>query len=263
VTTQRHPGRPEAPGPLLQLLEARAWLEAGASLALMPLWRLSPHGDGHPVLVLPGLGAGDRSTAILRMFLASRGYAVSAWGEGRNLGFRHGVFDAHRSRIEDLSRRHGRKVSLVGWSLGGIFARELGKRVRAWVRQVITLGSPFTGHPRATHAFRLYEWASGRRVGDPWVHEPSRSPPPVPTTSIWSRTDGVVDWRCSVEREQPMVENIEINASHLGIGTHPLALYAIADRLALPEGQWRPFRREGWKVLAYGDAQHEPQVAFQ
>jgi hypothetical protein len=85
----------------------------------------------------------------------------------------------------------------------------------------------------------------------------------VPTTSIWSRTDGVVDWRCSVEREQPMVENIEINASHLGIGAHPLALYAIADRLALPEGQWRPFRREGWKVLAYGDARHEPQEAFQ
>jgi pimeloyl-ACP methyl ester carboxylesterase len=179
---------------------------------------------------------------------------VSAWGKGRNLGFRHGVFDAHRSRIEDLSRKHGRKVSLVGWSLGGIFARELAKRVPASVRQVITLGSPFTGHPRATNAFRLYQWVSGRRVGNPGVHEPLRSPPPVPTTSIWSRTDGVVGWRCSVEREQPMVENIEIDASHLGLGAHPLALYAIADRLALPEGQWRPFQREGWKALAYGSS---------
>jgi hypothetical protein len=78
----------------------------------------------------------------------------------------------------------------------------------------------------------------------------------VPTTSIWSRTDGVVSWRCSVERDLPLVENIEVNASHLGIGAHPLALYAIADRLAQPEGRWQPFQREGWKALAYGDARH-------
>jgi pimeloyl-ACP methyl ester carboxylesterase len=261
MTAHRHPRRPRAPGPLLQLLEVRAWFEAGASLALMPLWRLAPHGDGHPVLVLPGLGAGDESTVIMRRFLASRGYVVSPWGHGRNLGFRRGVIDALRGRILGLAADHGRKVSLVGWSLGGIFARELAKRVPDAVRQVISLASPFTGHPRATNAFRLYEWVTGRRIGAPEIHEPLRAPPPVPTTSIWSRTDGIVSWRCCVERELPLVENIEVNASHLGIGAHPLVLYAIADRLAQPEGQWQAFRRESWKALAYGDARRKPAGA--
>jgi pimeloyl-ACP methyl ester carboxylesterase len=230
------------------------WFEAGASLALLPAWRLAPRGDGHPVLILPGLGAGDESTAIMRGFLRSRGYAVSRWGRGRNLGFRAGLLAALRGQLSQLATQHGRKVSLIGWSLGGIFARELAKQAPDEVRLVITMASPFTGHPRATNAFRLYEWMTGRRIGAPEIHEPLRAPPPVPTTSIWSRTDGVVSWRCSVEREQPLVENIEINASHLGIGTHPLALYAVADRLAQPEGQWQPFRREGWKALAYGAA---------
>ncbi|HET7501956.1 MAG TPA: alpha/beta hydrolase [Kofleriaceae bacterium] len=239
---------------MLQLLETRAWLEAGASLALLPLWPLAPRGDGHPVMVLPGLGAGDDSTAILRGFLRSRGYVVRRWGQGRNLGFRHGVFQRLRDRLLHLEARHGRKVSLVGWSLGGIFARELAKEVPDAVRQVISLASPFTGHPRATNAFRLYELVSGHRLGAPEIHEPLRAPPPVPTTSIWSRTDGVVSWRCSVERESPLTENIEINASHFGIGAHPLTLYVIADRLAQPEGHWQPFRREGWRALAYGDA---------
>lgn len=251
MTRSHH--RPRAPGPLLQLLETRAWFEAGASLALAPLWQLAPRGDGHPVLVLPGLGASDRSTTILRGFLASRGYAARRWRQGRNLGLRTGLLDAVRRRLLLLADRHGRKVSLVGWSLGGIFARELAKQVPHSVRMVISLASPFTGHPRATNAFRLYEWMTGHRIGAPDVHEPLRAPPPVPTTSIWSRTDGVVSWRCSVERDLPYVENIEINASHLGIGSHPLALYAIADRLALPEGQWQPFRREGWRALVYGD----------
>jgi pimeloyl-ACP methyl ester carboxylesterase len=236
-------------------MESRAWLEAGASLALLPVWRLAPRGDGHPVLVLPGLAASDSSTVILRSFLRSLGYAAHGWGQGRNLGFRPGVLDAVRSRLLRLADQHGRKVSLIGWSLGGIFARELAKEVADAVRLVITLAAPFTGHPRASNAFRLYQWMSGHRIGAPEVHEPLRAPPPVPTTSIWSRTDGIVSWRCSVERDLPLVENIEVNASHLGIGAHPLALYAIADRLTQPEGTWRPFQRDGWKALAYGDAQ--------
>ncbi len=254
MTAPRHHGWPRPPGPVLQLLESRAWLEASASLALLPVWRLAPRGDGHAVLVLPGLVASDDSTAILRGFLSRLGYAARGWGQGRNLGFRPGVLDALRRRILDLADAHGRPVSLIGWSLGGIFARELAKVAPDAVRLVITLASPFTGHPRATHAFQLYEWMSGHRIGSADVHEPLRAPPPVPTTSIWSRTDGVVSWRCSVERDLPLVENIEINASHFGIGAHPLALYAIADRLAQPVGAWQPFQRTGWRALAYGDA---------
>ncbi len=160
-TPHRHSRRPRAPGPLLQLLELRAWLEAGASLALLPFWPLAPRGDGHPVLVLPGLAASDASTAILRGFLGNLGYTVSPWGHGRNLGLRPGVLGSVRGRLLELAATHGRKVSLVGWSLGGIMARELAKEEPGAVRQVISLASPFTGHPRATNAFRLYEWMSG------------------------------------------------------------------------------------------------------
>jgi len=237
----------------LQLLEGRAWFEAGASLALMPLWQLAPRGDGHPVLVLPGLVASDRSTAIMRGFLGRLGYAVSPWGLGINCGPRPGVVDGMRRKIEQLAAAHGRKVSLVGWSLGGIYARELAKQLPASVRLVISMASPFTGNPRASNAVRLYELVSGNRVGASAFHDTLRASPPVPTTSIWSRSDGVVSWHCSVERPQPFVENIEIRASHLGIGNHPLALFAVADRLAQPEHAWTPFQRAGWKKLVYGD----------
>lgn len=242
-----------APGPLLQLLEYRAWFEAGASLALLPAWRFAPKGDGHPVLVLPGLGAGDESTAIMRAFLSSLGYAVHAWGQGVNFGLRPGVMDHVRKQVASIAKKHGRKLSLVGWSLGGIIARELAKEMPEHVRLVVSLGSPFTGHPRDTNAWRVYEWMSGHRIGSDDLHEPLRTTPPVPTTSIWSRTDGVVSWHCSVERTTRHSENIVVDASHFGIGAHPLVLYAIADRLALPDGQWQPFRRAGLRALLYGD----------
>jgi pimeloyl-ACP methyl ester carboxylesterase len=255
MTQHRTPKRRyRAPGPLLQLLELRAGLEAGASLALLPLWSLAARGDGHPVLVIPGLAAGDESTTILRLFLASKGFRPVPWGRGRNLGLRPGVLPGLRELLVGLHAHHGRKVSLIGWSLGGIMARELAKEEPEAVRQVITLASPFTGHPRATNAFRLYEFMSGHRIAAPEIHEPLRFSPPVPTTSIWSRTDGVVSWRCSVEKPNDQVENIEVDASHLGMGAHPLVLYAIADRLAQPEGHWAPFSRRGWRAYAYGDA---------
>lgn len=243
--------RARAPGALLQLLEHRAWFEAGASLALLPVWRFAPKGDSHPVLVLPGLGAGDESTAILRVFLSSLGYSVYPWGLGVNLGLRDGLMDRVRALLVQLAHDHKRKVSLVGWSLGGIIARELAKEMPEKVRLVISLGSPFTGHPRDTNAWRLYEWMSGHKIGSDDLHEPLRTTPPVPTTSIWSRTDGVVSWHCSVEHTTRHSENIVIDASHFGIGMHPLALYAIADRLSLAEGQWHPFHREGLRALLY------------
>jgi pimeloyl-ACP methyl ester carboxylesterase len=147
----------------------------------------------------------------------------------------------------------GRSVSIVGWSLGGLYARELAKHSPELVRLVITLGSPFAGHPRETNAWRLYERASGHRIDSHDFHLPLRTPPPVPTTSIWSRTDGIVSWQCSVETRRELAENIVVDSSHFGLGAHPAALYAIADRLAQPEGEWQPFHRRGWRWLVYGD----------
>src|SRR5436305_6280013 len=133
----------DPPSRTLMLLEARAIHEFGAFLGALPLLSLAPSGDGHPVLVLPGLIASDTSTRPLRSFLKGRGYAVSGWRQGRNLGLREGVQDAMQDLVHELSDTHGRKISLVGWSLGGVYARQLAKLMPDRVRSVITLGSPF------------------------------------------------------------------------------------------------------------------------
>jgi hypothetical protein len=248
-TSRSEPARPErrAHGPLRRWLELRAPFEAAASLALLPLWPLAPRGDGHAVLVLPGLGTGDVSTALMRAFLSSRGWAAHGWGQGLNLGFRAGVMDGLRAQLNRLARASGRKVSLVGWSLGGIMARELAKEMPQEVRCVVTLGSPFSSHPRRANAWRSYEDASGHRIGGADLFRPLGETPPVPTTSIYSRSDGVVPWRYSVEHHRALAENIEVEASHLGLGLNPAVLLAVADRLAQAEGAWRPLARDGWR----------------
>jgi pimeloyl-ACP methyl ester carboxylesterase len=235
-----------APSALLMLLEARAPWEAAALVAATPWLDRLPSGDGHPVLVLPGLAASDFSTVPLRSFLRRQGYWTHAWQQGFNFGPRNGVLNACRNRLRALADRHGRKVSLLGWSLGGVYARELAKELPELTRCVITLGSPFTGHPRATNAWRVYQWLSGQSVQDnPALRAQLRKAPSVPTTSILSRTDGVVAWQCSVNEPQPHTENIEIAASHVGMGMNPLALYAVADRLRQDPERWQRFDASG------------------
>ncbi|MBL8304619.1 MAG: alpha/beta hydrolase [Ideonella sp.] len=243
----RPPARPlSAPGPLLLLLEGRAPWEWAAMLAATPFLRRLPRGDGHPVIVYPGLGANDLSTAPLRRFLRDRGYHPHAWKQGFNFGPRHGVLHQAREQLRQVHDRHGQQVSLIGLSLGGIYARELAKEMPDLVRSVITLGTPFGGHPKATNAWRFYELVSGHSPHqDPALIEQIRQAPPVPTTSVYSRTDGVVAWRCSVDHPGPMTENIGLQASHVGMGMNPLALYVVADRLAQPAGEWQPFRASG------------------
>jgi pimeloyl-ACP methyl ester carboxylesterase len=242
-----------APGLVRLALEWRAPWEFGATLLAGPWLDQVPAGDGHPVLVFPGLMASDVSTRPLRRFLERKGYVAYGWEHGSNLGPKEGVLEHCMERVRELRRQHGRKLSLIGWSLGGIYARELAKDFPRDIRQVITLGTPFTGHPRATNAWRLYELVTGHRIGAPEIHAPLRQPPPVPTTSIYSRTDGVVAWQCSVERRSARTENIEVEASHFGIGLNALAWYAIADRLVQPEGAWQPFERSGALRWLYRD----------
>ena len=234
-----------APTALLLALEGRAPWEDAALLASMPWLRKLPRGDGHPVLVFPGLGANDFTTAPLRRFLDGLGYVTHPWGQGFNFGPRQGVLERCTHDVRRLFNAHERKVSLIGWSLGGLYARELAKELPDHVRCVITLGTPFTGHPRATNAWRFFELVSGQSVHDPQVLAQLRREPPVPTTSIWSRSDGIVAWRCSVVAPGPQAENIELHASHVGMGMNPLALYAVADRLAQPAGHWKPFEPHG------------------
>jgi len=243
------------PSKTLMFLEGRAISELGAFLGALPLLSLAPLGDGHPVLVLPGLVASDVSTRPLRAFLENRGYAATGWRQGRNLGLRPGVQHAMTDLVKELSDTHGRKISLIGWSLGGLYARQLAKMMPQRVRQVITLGSPFAAGPKATNAWRVYEMASGRRADE----EDARfggslsGTPPVPTTAIFSRSDGICAWQGCKEKTSATSESIEVESSHCGMGHHPAAVYAVADRLAQPEGQWKPFDRSGWRSLIYPD----------
>ena len=241
----------QPPSAFLMMMEGRAPWEFAALFAAMPLLRRLPRGDGHPVLVFPGMGANDATTAPLRHLLDSLGYVTQAWGQGFNVGPKSGVLKRCADDVRALADLHGKPVSLIGWSLGGIYARETAKELPEHTRSVITLGTPFTGHPKATNVWRVFELLSGQRAQGHAMLDRVRMPPPVPTTSIYSRTDGIVSWRCCLNEPGPMVENIEVPASHVGMGGNPLALYAVADRLAQPIGAWQPFDASGLRRLFY------------
>lgn len=241
------------PNWLLMLAEPRALLEFNSSLLLSPLLLQAPRGDGHPVLALPGFLASDLSMAPLRRYLEQLGYEAHAWNMGRNLGGVYSKRRALRDLLTAICESAGRKVSVVGWSLGGVYARDLALQLPDLVRGVITLGSPFANDIRATNATRLYELVSGEGVDDiPGLRAAIAGDLPVPATSIYSRTDGIVNWRTSLLRPSATAENIEVHlASHLGLGVNPAALWAVADRLAQPEGEFRHFDRSGPFAIAY------------
>jgi pimeloyl-ACP methyl ester carboxylesterase len=251
-------GRLRPPGLALLLAEARGLFELNASILLSPLLMSAPKGDGHPVLALPGFLASDLSMVPMRRYLRELGYDAHAWRMGRNLGGMARMRDALLSRLGEIHAATGRKVSLVGWSLGGVYARDLALQVPDMVRYVITLGSPFANDVRATNATRLYEALSGERVEDLIeLRDAIAGDLPVPTSSIYSRSDGVVNWRTCLLQASEKAENIEVYlASHIGLGVNPAALWAVADRLAQPEGQFRPFDRTGPFAIAYGPPDH-------
>jgi pimeloyl-ACP methyl ester carboxylesterase len=240
---------------------ALTWLEpvraAGEFASLvpaLPFLARAPRGDGHPVLVLPGFMASDASTAVLRGFLDGRGLRTHPWELGRNRGFST-MRDALVQRFLTLSDAAGEPLSLVGWSLGGVMGRYLARHHPERIRQLVTLGSPLHGHPGDTAVGRLYErvdpavrarFAALRRAGA------LLSPPvDVPTSAVYSRSDGIVPWSMAREIPGARAENIRVLASHLGLGVHPAVLYAVADRLAQPADQWRPFKPPVWSRILY------------
>jgi predicted alpha/beta hydrolase family esterase len=210
--------------------------------------RPMPVGDGHPVVVYPGLGGGAFTTSHLRRFLADSGFTVRDWEGGINTGPSGALHDwlgVLEQRVRALHREQGgRRVSLVGWSLGGVYAREIAKRCPECVRQVITLATPFGSLGGGNHAGTVYKLFN--RDASPLTPELEtqlRECPPVPTTSIFSKSDGIVSWRGCIEKKTASSESVEVSASHLGMGSHAQVLRIVANRLAQPEGQWRPLRR--------------------
>jgi pimeloyl-ACP methyl ester carboxylesterase len=201
--------------------EARAVPEFAAFVATVgPLLAMAPRGDRHPVLVLPGLGGDDTSTTAMRWFLGGLGYRTFGWKLGVNTGPTRRALDGMARLVDDLLAAHKQRISVVGWSLGGVFARAVASRVPDDVRQVITLGSPLRDTPDA--------------------------PPQVPVTSVYSKSDAVVPWQMSVLPERGLRENVEVRGSHIGLGHNPPVLVVVADRLAQPDGKWRPYTAPRW-----------------
>jgi len=228
----------------------RAALEFGS---LQLGWRLLkpklPEGDGHPVLFLPGFLTTDAYTSQIRECVAEKGFKTYTWEYGLNLGYDDRLARHLKQRLQEVYEENGgRKVSLVGYSLGGIYARELAREFPHMVRGVITLGTPFaklddldnaTGIPLEKIYNLLHPEEGPLNKAD--IGPRSLTPPPVPTTSIYSRNDGVVNWPASLNPRARQAENIEVYGSHLGMTFNPMTIAAVIDRLAQPEGAWQTF----------------------
>lgn len=233
-----------APPPWMAALEYRAVAERAYMSGVLPALRRLPKGDGHPVLVLPGFTATDRSTDPLRKVLKDLGYRTYGWGLGVNIGPTERILEGVFEKLERVHERKGEPVSIIGWSLGGIFARELARARPDLVRQVITLGSPIQMvEEDASSAQRI--WESLRKFHAPGFdrseREADRPRIQVPTTSIYSRTDGVVNWKSCLIRRTDTSENIQVFGSHCGLGFNAAAVYAMANRLAQPSDAWAHF----------------------
>ncbi len=251
----RHPHRGE-PHWLYTLTEWRALLEMAALPYSLPALAAAPRGDGHPVLLLPGFMADEYTLIALQLFLRQRGYDVHTWGFGRNVGFQRRHAAALEQKIRYMHHKAGRKVSLVGWSLGGLFALYAAHEAPECVRGVITLGSPVSidmqgsqspplvralyqliAHPMGPSAHAMLPRTKRLR---------ERRKPPVPTTCLYSLSDGVVPpQEATIEGDRRMHENVRVPGSHVGLGFNAIVMYIVADRLAQPEGQWQPFRPQG------------------
>ena len=251
---------PDVPPPsaLLALTEAhRAAAEAITLVLSRKIVDKAPRGDGHPVMVLPGFLGADGYNAAFRRYLTRLGYAVHGWGQGRNLGPQEGIREALQARIAKLHERYQGPVSLVGHSLGGIFARELAREMPQKVRQVISLGSPF-GEGRLTGSYPSKLFMALNPPDDlPIEQDELHLAPPVPTTAIFSRGDGVVNWvttRHGQGSGHAQSQNIRVRGSHCGMTLNPTIWFLVAERLAVPNGEWRPCERSSWKTLLYPEA---------
>ncbi|MEM1324581.1 MAG: alpha/beta fold hydrolase [Bacteroidota bacterium] len=241
----RRSNRIKRPSLFWLLTEAgRATAEIGISYPYRYLFAEKNSGDGHPVIVLPGFMATDASTIQLRDYINKLGYTALPWKMGRNYGHTHYI-EQLGEYVDQLYQLHGCKVSIIGWSLGGIFARQLAKAHPDKVRQVITLGAPFRGVGKANNVAWLYNFLKGTRRVAPASQElldDLPKPAPVPTTAIYTKQDGIVPWQlCMEEKETRIHQNIEVRSSHFGMAHNPSVLRIIADRLQLEEYSWREF----------------------
>ena len=228
---------PNCSGParINQLFELRAPLEWATLPLSAPYLLTAPSGDGRPVLLAPGYMASERSMVPLELYLNHLGYNASGWGLGTNRGDVEGDIVRLGEVVEAVSEQHqGAPVTLIGWSLGGVVAREVARLHEPCVREVITMGTPIIGGPKYTAVGKYFARSQGMDmdVFEREVHERNSVGLNQPVTSIYSKLDGVVGWEASIDVYNPQAQNIEVSASHLGLGGSPRVWRIIADTLA-------------------------------
>ncbi len=240
----------QSPTKWMFLAESRALLGLRLYLSKFPQLVKMPKGDGHPVMVLPGFMGSDLSTLPIRFYLKRLGYKVHTWGLGRNLA-KEEYEEPLRENVEKLFQKYNRKVTLIGWSLGGVFGREVARDMPDKIRQVVTMASPFGGIDEVTSVGWIYEFLRRKKIKelDPELVSRLKLPIPVPCTNIYSKGDGIVSWTVCIDKETTDVpsQNIEVRGSHSGLGHHPGVLFCIANRLAQPEGTWKNFDEAEWE----------------
>jgi pimeloyl-ACP methyl ester carboxylesterase len=239
---------PRPPALLTALEAARVTVEYPASVVLDAIIPRRDVGMGHPVLVLPGFYATDGLTKRLRSHLRKAGYHPHGWGLGRNFGLTDAVVDGLPTRLGELHERHGEKVSVVGWSFGGLLARWVAHERPDAVRRVICLGSPWRPEGEVTRTTAMFERAADKHGLSPRAREivaALREPLTVPCTAIYSKTDGILNWHsCALDPSidgGPTSENIAVPSSHVGLVSNPLSLAVLADRLAQDPHAPEPF----------------------
>ena len=251
----RHP-HVGSPSVLSSLLEARIFMEMALLPASLPLLMAAPQGDGHPVVLVPGFMAGESTLAALKLFLQNKGYDVHTWGLGRNVGFRGKHANALPQKIRYLHHTTGRKVSLVGWSLGGVFSFYGAESTQDCVRSIITLGSPVSvdmmGNQSPPALKAMYRLVSHRLGASAHLMQPRAKAMrehrrlPIPTSCLYSLSDGVVPpQEATIDGDPALHENIQVPGSHVGLGFNGIVMAIVADRLAQAEGDWKPFAPQG------------------
>lgn len=249
---------PRPPAKIYTALEPRAALEHTSWKVGRRLLERLPKGDGHPVLVLPGFTAADGSTLELRALLRRLGYRTFAWKLGSNLGPTPQIVRGLEARLVEIAEKEQQPITIIGWSLGGIYARDLARQHPDLVRQVITLGSPIRmtpGDPSAASRLwdtlqSLHDTDAVGRIGE------QDEPMPVPSTAVYTRSDGVVHWRLCLEVKGPRSESVEVFGSHCGLGFNTSVAIVIADRLAQDVNKWKRFRAPIWALAAFPRPTH-------
>jgi hypothetical protein len=222
----------EAPNPSGAIREVRTLLELPRLLLRFPELAWQPRGNGQPVLILPGYGAGDGSTAVLKGYLRLLGYRARGWGLGRNNGNAVELLPRILKRVASLSRRTNRKVHLIGWSFGGYLARELARERGDLIAQVVTLGTPVVGGPKYTVLAKRFQnrGIDVEAIADA-IEIRNKISICTPVIAIYSRYDGIVAWKACIDSNGTNVEHIEVRTTHFGFGFSADVYKIIAQRL--------------------------------